>query len=149
MDHEKLRTQELAARIRSSRGILPQEYVAIRIGRSKGWLSKVENAMLVPDPAMVKKLGSLLGWNSQEIEEAFALLGLQDSKRKKRHQLMRTIKFQLEELQKLTSDGMAMALYHTYVEMSPEPTFPFLLFISDTLRQAISKVHTEQSAKEV
>ena len=142
--------EKLAKEIRDSRERLnlSQEYVALRLGRTKGWLSKIENNKLRIDPETLRKSGQLFGWTEEEIEAGIRLLGPSDYYEKGRKELvLEHIRGALEELQRLSGEqGMAHALYETYKGMSPDPTLPFLLFVSDSLDQAI-KHEVEQSGQ--
>ena len=67
----------IGGRLRASREAkhLSQEYVALRLGRTKGWLSKVENNRLSVNADMVREFGSLLGWNEEDTGKTIEALG--------------------------------------------------------------------------
>ena len=132
--------RRLATMIRDARGDLSQEYVALRLGRTKGWLSKVENDRLGMDAGTLRRFGALVGWSEQQTQEALELLGPKDSDDgRKKTQLLEVIHEQLQTLRQLVEGrDMAQVLYETYAGMNPDPTLPFLLFVSDSLEQAIT-----------
>ena len=145
--NESKAPQALLEKIRQSRLSLGynQEYIALRLGRTKGWFSKVESGKLGLDRAMLRNIGKVLRWPDVEIEKALALLpsGVPSGNRRRTQYLKDTIRAKLAELQEVVGcEGMQTALYKALAEdLDPAPVF--LEFGAHALERAV------QNAKQV
>lgn len=130
--------QVLGQRIRTAREGRSQEYVAIRLERTKSWVSKVENGQLRIQPNELRKFAQLVRWSEPQVQEAFTLLGEGSSVPAERRELLVTVEQNLRELGELTdSPEMAPLLITTLWQMDPFPTPPFLQFMVDFTTQAL------------
>lgn len=110
--------KELGEKIRAGRGSFSQQYIALRLLRTKSWLSRVESGQLCMNADQLGDFGKLVKWSEEELSEAFALLGSRQTKGKQ--QVMATIKSQLETLQALVgNEGMASAIVGGLRNMDP------------------------------
>ena len=133
--------QALCERIRQSRLSLGygQEYVALRLGRTKGWMSKVESGKLGLDQVTLRNMGKVLHWSDDEIKNALALVpgGVPSGNRRRTQHLKDTIRARLAELQEVVGcEGMQDALYKALAEdLDPAPVF--LEFAAHSLERAV------------
>ncbi len=135
--------------VKKARGDRSQEYVALRLNKTKSWLSKVEHGQLAMDRPTLSAFGKLVGWSELEMAEQLALLEIESPvERSDKSESLRRIESKIEELQSLTAGGqIGEVLIRTFGQMEPVPTLTFLRFIEDVLDDALSGAKGLKSGK--
>ena len=136
----------LGEKIKSGRVGRSQEYVAARLNKTKGWLSKVEKGDLSMDQVTLVAFGRLVAWSDMELAEALALLEPEDPvERTGKLESLRKIREGLENLEAATEDGqMGAVLMETFGQMQPVPTLTFLQFMEDLIKDANATVEAKK-----
>ena len=136
----------LGEKIKNGRVGRSQEYVAARLNKTKGWLSKVEKGDLSMDQVTLVAFGRLVGWSDMELAEALALLEPEDPvERTGKLESLRKINEGLKNLEAATEDGqMGAVLMETFGQMQPVPTLTFLQFMEDVIKDAIATAEAKQ-----
>ena len=132
--------RKFGEKVRKARDDRSQEYVALRLNKTKSWLSKVEHGQLAMDRPTLSAFGKLVGWSELEMSEALALLEIENPvERLDKSEALTRIESKIEELQSLTAGGqIGQVLIRTFGQMEPVPTLTFLRFIEDVLDDALS-----------
>ena len=133
--------RKFGEKVKKARGDRSQEYVALRLNKTKSWLSKVEHGQLAMDRPTLLAFANLVGWSELEMSEALALLEIENPvERFDKSEALRKIGSKIEDLQSLTAGGqMGQVLIRTFGQMEPVPTLTFLRFIEDVLDDALSR----------
>jgi len=141
--------RKFGEKVRKARDDRSQEYVALRLNKTKSWLSKVEHGQLVMDRPTLLAFAKLVAWSELEMAEAIALLEIENPvERFDKTEALRKIGSKIEELQSLTAGGqIGQVLIRTFGQMEPVPTLTFLRFIEDVLDDALSGARGSISGK--
>lgn len=119
-----------------------QQYLGLRLGRTKSWVSKVEQGKIALDADVIDQVAALLDWDQTQTNQVKKeLLKERVGNESRREMLLESIRAKFDKLRRNSPDAdIHEAVVLAFQVMKPLPIADFLQFVNDALIQATKLV---------